>query len=155
MNLLIDMFLNLLHNPFAWVFLYFSFIGFYCMFITYHQRNPEKHLSFFKIADNAGAGFGIFMVIAMPLLTLQPRIYGSFGMFLTPADQIIKVPFTDLGPILGFIVSLLGIGITAPGIIFLILTIRKIFFVINREMFESKEILDTGYWGMVFMYHII
>ncbi|MFX1501466.1 MAG: hypothetical protein ACFFDH_10940, partial [Promethearchaeota archaeon] len=65
MNLFLEMFLNFLYNPFAWLFLYFSFTGIYCIFIIYHQRNPEKHLMLFKITVNSGAFFGILLVFAV------------------------------------------------------------------------------------------
>ncbi|MFX1346743.1 MAG: methyltransferase family protein [Promethearchaeota archaeon] len=148
MNLFIEMFLNLLINPFAWLFLYFSFVGIYSIFILYHQRNPEKHLMFFKITVNSGAFFGIIIVFAVHF-TMQPRIYGSLGMFLTPTNQIITEPSIDLGVFPGLILSIIGFGFTIPGICILIITAYKVLKVISYQHFESKEILDTGFWGIV------
>ncbi|MFX1366515.1 MAG: methyltransferase family protein [Promethearchaeota archaeon] len=148
MNLFLEMFLNFLFNPFAWLFLYFSFVGIYSIFIIYHQRNPEKHLMFFKITVNSGAFFGILLVFAVQF-TIQPRIYGSLGMFLTPTNQIFTEPFINFGVLPGLIISIIGFGFAIPGILVLIITAYKVLKVISYQHFESKEIIDTGFWGIV------
>ncbi|MFW9897970.1 MAG: hypothetical protein ACFFDO_01750, partial [Candidatus Thorarchaeota archaeon] len=132
----------------VWLFLYFSFIGLYVLIIIYHQRNPEKNILLFKIIDPIGAIFGIFMVFAVHL-TIQPRIYGTLGMVLTPSNQIMTEPVVNYGPLPGLILSIIGFGILIPGLICLVLAIIKILKVINSEMLESDEILDTSFWGIV------
>ncbi|MFX1276341.1 MAG: methyltransferase family protein [Promethearchaeota archaeon] len=148
MNLLLDMFLNLLFNPIAWLFLYFSFIGIYSIIIIYHQRNPKKHLLFFKIINNMGAVFGIFLVFAIHF-TIQPRIYGSLGMFLTPSNQMLIEPFINIGIFPGLILSIIGFGFTILGSVILIIAAYKVLKIISFQHFESKEIIDTSYWGKV------
>lgn len=148
MNLFIKMFSNLLFNLFFWLFVYFSMIGIYTIFIIYHQRNPEKKKMFFKIINNLGASFVVILAFAVHF-TIQPRIYGSLGMFLTPSDQIMIKPFYDFGLLPGLILSVIGIGITIFGIIMLIITARIVIKVLGVEHFESVELLDSGFWGIV------
>ncbi len=148
MNILDEFFFGLFSYTIVWLYLYFSFIGIYALIIIYHQRNPEKHLFFFKLLDPVGAIFGLLMVFAIHF-TRQPRIYGSLGMFLTPSYQIMTYSVVNFGPLPGLILSIIGFGILIPGLICLGYTIIKILKVINSEMLESDEILDTGFWGIV------
>ncbi|MFW9874174.1 MAG: methyltransferase family protein [Candidatus Thorarchaeota archaeon] len=105
-------------------------------------------MTFFKIAVNSGAFFGVFIAFAVHF-TKQPRIYGSLGMFLTPTNQIFTEPFIKFGILPGLILSIIGFEFTIPGICILIITAYKVLKVISYQHFESKEILDTGFWGIV------
>ena len=148
MVLVIDLFLNLFTNPFFWGLVYFSFIGIYLVNIIYHKRNPEKHLPFFKSVDIGGSISSIIFVLLVPTTT-QPRIYGTLGIFLTPSDQIMRTPIFNLGIIPGLILTVIGFIMTIIGVIILTITANKILKVIGLEQFESKKILDTGFWGIV------
>jgi len=98
--------------------------------------------------NNFGAIFTIILVFAVHL-TIQPRVYGSLGMFLTPSNQIMAKPLFNYGLLPGLILSIVGIVITIAGIIILTITANKVIKVLGLEHFESKELLDTGFWGIV------
>jgi protein-S-isoprenylcysteine O-methyltransferase Ste14 len=142
------MFSNLSSNLFFWLFVYFSFVGIYSVFIFYHQRNPEKKILFFKIINNSGAIFCIILVFAVHL-TIQPRVYGSLGTFLTPSNQIMTKPLFNFGVLPSLILSIIGFGMTIAGTIILTITVYKVIKVLGVGQFESKELLDTGFWGIV------
>ncbi|MFX1255664.1 MAG: methyltransferase family protein [Promethearchaeota archaeon] len=148
MILIYDLVWNLVSNPIFWM------IGYMCLcelyFLTYilDQLNREKYLRYTQIINASLASISILIALFIHF-TIQPRIYGSLGGFLTPPTQQILSPFVDFGLFPGLLVSMTGIIFFISGIGILVPCVIKIYNIVGAKQFESTKLLDTGFWGIV------
>ncbi len=102
----------------------------------------------FSIINGVGALCFALGAYLLPL-TVQPRIAGSFGAFLTPIEQIMQAPQVPGSELPGVILSWIGVGFTIAGTVMLTFTTTKIVKVSGLKQHESSELVTSGFWGIV------